>query len=137
MPVHREELTSVRIDKWLWAARFFKTRRLAAEAVGGGKVELNGARPKPAKEVKVGDEVRVRTGPYLHVVYVRALSERRGPAADAANLYEETTDSRANRALLSEMHRLAPAISHKEQERPTKKDRRDLSSFHDRHRHPK
>ena len=74
----------VRIDKWLWAARFFKTRSLAAEAVTAGKVEINEERVKPAKLVQVGDSVSVRLGPYLHVVHVRAVSERRGPATVAA-----------------------------------------------------
>jgi ribosome-associated heat shock protein Hsp15 len=74
----------VRLDKWLWAARFFKTRALAAEAVAGGKVQVNGDRAKRARPVQTGDEVRVRHGPYDHVVVVRALSARRGPASAAA-----------------------------------------------------
>ncbi len=84
----------IRLDKWLWAARFFKTRALAAEAVEGGKVQVNGDRPKRARPVQVGDEVRVRLGPYEHTVSVRALSGRRGPASEAAGLYEETVESR-------------------------------------------
>src|SRR3954467_13334416 len=88
---------SVRLDKWLWAARFFKTRSLATEAVNGGKVELNGLRPKPSKDVKVGDTVRVRLGPFVHAVTIRALSDRRGPAAAAALLFEESAESIAER----------------------------------------
>src|SRR5215211_3437272 len=79
----------VRLDKWLWAARFFKTRALASEAVAGGKVQVNGDRAKRARPLQVGDEVRVRQGPYEHFVVVRALSSHRGPAAAAAELYEE------------------------------------------------
>src|SRR5688500_17928745 len=83
----------VRVDKWLWAARFFTTRALAVDAIGGGKILVNGERVKPAKLLEAGDEVRVRLGPYEHVVTVRAISERRGPAAVAATLYQETDAS--------------------------------------------
>jgi ribosome-associated heat shock protein Hsp15 len=117
----------VRIDKWLWAARFFKTRSLAVEAIEGGKVELNGDRTKPAKLVQPLDEVRIRLGPYEHVVVVRAVSERRGPATVAATLYEETAPSRAAREKLAEQLRMAPpAFVFEEKGRPTKRDRRDL-----------
>jgi ribosome-associated heat shock protein Hsp15 len=120
----------VRIDKWLWAARFFKTRSLASEAVDGGKVEVNGARVKPAKDVKVGDELRVRLGPYEHLVVVRALSDKRGPASVAQTLYEETAQSIAAREKLRDDHRMAPALFvYEEKGRPTKKDRRALSDF--------
>ena len=122
----------VRIDKWLWAARFFKTRSLAADAVDGGKVHLNGARVKPAKVVQAGDEVRVRLGPYEHVVEVRAVSERRGPASVAQTLFEETAESRETRERLAAQLKMAPAaIVYEERGRPTKKDRRDLSRFID------
>src|SRR4051812_50227348 len=80
----------VRIDKWLWAARFFKTRSMAADAIGGGKVLVGGERVKPAKLLQVGDEVRLRPGPYEHVVMVRALSERRGAATGGAPRYGGT-----------------------------------------------
>ena len=83
----------VRVDKWLWAARLAKTRALAAEAVKGGRVEINGQRVKPSKEVRPGDEIEITTGPYRRVVIVQALAERRGPAKEAALLYEETADS--------------------------------------------
>jgi ribosome-associated heat shock protein Hsp15 len=117
---------AVRIDKWLWAARFFKTRALAVAAIDGGKVELNGAGVKPSRDVKPGDEVRLRLGPYLHVVTVRGLSERRGPAAVAATLYEETADSRATREKLAWTLRHAAPVIEPGEGRPTKKDRRDL-----------
>ncbi len=125
----------VRVDKWLWAARFFKTRSLATEAVAGGKVEVNGERAKPAKTVKPGDEIRVRLAPYEHVLIVRALGERRGSASVAQTLYEETPESVAERHRLSEQLRMAPAtFVYEEGGRPTKKDRRDLSKFRERKR---
>jgi ribosome-associated heat shock protein Hsp15 len=117
----------VRLDKWLWAARFFKTRSLAADAIGAGKVQVNGDRPKPAKLLQLGDEVSIRLGPYQHVVMVRGLSERRGPATVAVTLYEETSDSLAARAKLADQLRMAPAaFVFEEKGRPTKKDRRDI-----------
>lgn len=122
----------VRIDKWLWAARFFKTRSLATEAVDGGKVELNGEAAKPSKGVKVGDEVRLRLGPFEHVMLVRALGERRGTATQAQALYEETAASRAAREKHAEQLRMAPgAFVWEDKGRPTKKDRRDLHRFRD------
>lgn len=125
----------VRIDKWLWAARFFKTRSLATEAVAGGKAEVNGERAKPAKGVQPGDEVRLRLGPFEHVLIVRALGERRGSAAVAQSLYEETPESRAARERQAQQLRLAPApFVYEEKGRPTKKDRRDLSKLIDRGR---
>jgi ribosome-associated heat shock protein Hsp15 len=125
----------VRIDKWLWAARFFKTRSLAAEAVAAGKVLVGGERAKPARLLQAGDELRVRLGPYEHVVHVRALSDRRGPATVAATLYEETPESIAARARLAEQHRMAPAaFVYEEKGRPTKRDRRELDRFRDERR---
>jgi ribosome-associated heat shock protein Hsp15 len=120
------------VDKWLWAARFFKTRSLAAEAVDGGKVQVNGDRAKPAKVVRPGDEVRVRLGPYEHVVTVVGTSERRGPAAEAQRLYRETEASRAAREKLHwQLTRAAPAME-PAKGRPTKRDRRTLDRFRDR-----
>ena len=130
-----DDLSQVRIDKWLWAARFFKTRSAATDAVTGGKVEVNGERAKPAKSVKHGDEIRLRLGPYEHVLIVRGLGERRGPASVAQSLYEETEASRAVREKLAEQLRTAPGgFVYEEKGRPTKKDRRDLSRFIDRRR---
>src|SRR4249920_3070697 len=91
----------MRLDKWLWAARFFKTRTLAVEAVDGGRVSVNGDRAKPAKEVKVGDMLAIRRPPFEHVVVVKELSDKRGPASVAALLFEETEESRARRAVLA------------------------------------
>src|SRR3954465_10136602 len=87
----------MRLDKWLWAARFFKTRSLAQQALAAGRVQLNGERTKPAHEVKMGDRVVVRVNEWRWEVTVRALSERRGPAAEARKLYDETEASRAER----------------------------------------
>ena len=117
----------MRLDKWLWAARFFKTRSIASGEVEAGHVELNGERAKPAKQIRLGDEVRVRMNQLTYVVHVRGLSERRGPAAEARLLYEETEASVQERARLAEQRRLAPTPTYEEGGRPTKRDRRDLS----------
>ena len=117
----------VRIDKWLWAARFFKTRSLATEAVDGGKVDVNGARVKPAKLVGPGDEVRVRVGPQLFVVRVLDTAERRGSADVARGLYEETPESQAARERAREVQRLSAVTF--DEGRPDKRDRRDLRKF--------
>jgi len=114
---------AVRLDKWLWAARFFKTRGLAADAVTGGKVEVNGQKPKPAKTVHPGDVVRIRLGPYEHLVTVKALSERRGPAAAAAKLYEEDPASRARRERLAEQHRIAATAFAHGEGKPSRQER--------------
>jgi ribosome-associated heat shock protein Hsp15 len=130
-----DESDRLRLDKWLWAARFFKHRAQATEAVAGGKVEVNGERAKPAKALKLGDEIRLRLGPYEHIVIVRELSERRGPASAAQALYEETLESKTERERLAAQLRMAPAtFVYEEKGRPTKKDRRQLSDFIDRKR---
>lgn len=121
--------TRVRLDKWLWAARFYKTRSLAAEAIAGGKVQVNGERVKRAKSLQAGDEVRIRLGPFEHQIVVRVLSERRGPASEAATLYEETPASRAAREVMAlQLKSLHPAFV-PERGRPTKKDRREIEKF--------
>ena len=119
----------VRLDKWLWAARFYKTRSMAAEAIDGGKVYVGGDRVKRSKDVRVGDTIRVRLGPYEHLVVVRALSERRGPAPEARMLYEETPESAAARDKLRDQLRLLPAAFIPANARPTKKDRRAMRRF--------
>jgi ribosome-associated heat shock protein Hsp15 len=122
----------VRLDQWLWAARFFKTRSLAAEAIDGGKVSLNGDKAKRAKTVRVGDEVRVRQHAYEWIVRVTGLGVRRGSATVAATLYEETAASKAAReALALQMKVSAPAFRHGEG-KPSKKDRRELDRFRQR-----
>ncbi len=118
----------VRLDKWLWAARFYKTRALAADAIDGGKVEVNDVRAKRAKMVQVGDAVRIRQTPFEHVVIVRGVSERRGPASVAATLYEETTESKAKREALATQIRSMPSGDW-DTGRPTKRDRREIERF--------
>ncbi len=114
----------VRIDKWLWAARLLKTRSLAAEAVKGGRVEINGQRIKPSREVRPGDRIEVTLGPVRRVVVVRATAERRGPAVEAARLYEETVESIAERERQAAERRLAWPSAGQGGGRPTKRDRR-------------
>src|SRR5258705_516695 len=120
------EDSRVRLDRWLWAARFFKTRALSAAAVAGGKVQVNGTRAKPAKQLQGGDALRIRVGPYEWLVTVRALSERRGPPKTAQALYEEAPDARAARERLAELHKIAPAPTYQGKGRPTKKERREI-----------
>src|SRR5438046_2314693 len=100
----------VRLDRWLWAARFFKTRALAAAAIGGGKVEVGGARAKRAKLLAVGDRLRIRRGPFEYRVIVRALSEHRGPPATAAALYGEEAEGTRPRERLAGEPREAPSL---------------------------
>lgn len=119
----------MRVDKWLWAARFFKTRSQASAEVDAGHVELNGERAKSAKQLRVGDQLRIRTHQTTYVIDVRQLSERRGPATEARLLYEETEDSRKERERLAELRRLAPTPAYEEGGRPTKRDRRDTTRF--------
>jgi len=127
MPAERSNPT-VRLDSWLWAARFFKTRTLAAEAVDGGRVDLNGDRPKRSKPVKVGDEVRIRLGPYHHHVVVRGLADRRGPASEAVLLYQE--DEASKRARLELADRLkAQAPLFQATGKPSKKQRREIDRW--------
>jgi ribosome-associated heat shock protein Hsp15 len=116
----------VRLDKWLWAARFFKTRALASEAIGGGKVQVNGDRAKRARPLQVGDEVRVRLGPYEHTVVVKALSAHRGPASVAVGLYEERPESLAAREAMALQLKTLHAAFVPEKGRPTKRDRREI-----------
>lgn len=120
----------VRLDKWLWAARFFKTRALAAEAADRGRVEVNGQAAKPSRELRCGDRLRLRIGPEERTVDVVALSSVRGPAPVAQALYAETPESLAARKAAAEARRLAAEPAHSiEQGRPTKRDRRHLAEW--------
>lgn len=116
----------LRIDKWLWAARFFKTRSLAAQAVEGGRVRVDGERVKPAKELKPGDVLTVHLGEFECVVEVRVLSARRGPAAEARTLYVEGEESRLRREAIMAARKLEPEPGFGLRGRPTKRDRRML-----------
>ena len=126
--MEQENHDRVRVDKWLWAARFYKTRALAVEAIEGGKIEVNGAKVKRAKLVQLGDEVRIRQTPFEHIVMVRGISERRGPASVAATLYEETAESKKKREAMATQLRSMPADDW-ESGRPSKRDRREIDRF--------
>ncbi|HEY3432913.1 MAG TPA: S4 domain-containing protein [Rhodocyclaceae bacterium] len=119
----------MRLDKWLWAARFYKTRSLASDAVDGGKVKLGGANVKPAKDVKPGDRLHIRAGEQEYEVIVVALNEQRRPAPEARLLYEETAESLEKRAKEAELRKLAPVPGEDQRGRPTKRDRRQMSRF--------
>ncbi len=123
------EEEKVRLDKWLWAARFFKTRALATDAINGGHVKVNGARPKPSRPLHLGEEITIRKGPCEFVVTVRELSTRRGPATEAARLYEESEASRAARERLAEEQRLRVASGPSPERRPDKRQRRHIIRF--------
>ena len=122
-----EENDKLRIDKWLWAARFFKTRSLAAEAIESGKVTINETRVKPAKSLCVGDRLDIRLGQYTFEVVVQALSSKRGPAPQAQKLYRESDESRARRAEIAANLKALPQPAFKG--RPTKRDRREIERF--------
>lgn len=120
----------VRLDKWLWAARFYKTRSLSAEEIDKGRVKVNGAEVKPAREVRIDDRLDLRIGPVVRTVIVRALSGVRGSAPVAALLYEETPESVALRLATAEQRRLAPEPADTiEQGRPSKRNRRELDAL--------
>ena len=120
-----------RIDKWLWAARFFKTRSVAQQAIDGGTVKLNGERTKPAKDLKPGDELVITIGAYEWTVRVVQLSSQRGPAPVARTLYEESEESRAKRTLEVEKRRRFNEPASTLKGRPTKRDRRVLDDWRD------
>ena len=120
---------SQRLDKWLWAARFFKTRNLAIDAINGGKVHVDGQRVKPARSLRRGSEVRIRKGPVEFMVIVHDLCSQRRPASEAALLYQETTESRAGREAIAEQRRLTAPRHDKGAGRPSKKGRRQLDKL--------
>jgi len=119
----------VRLDKWLWAARFYKTRSLAQQAIAAGRVKLNDERIKPAHEVKPGDALAVRVGDFEWQIRVSALSDKRGPAEQARTLYDETEASRAERERRKDLRRWGAEPTAALKSRPTKRDRRTLERF--------
>ena len=122
-------MSGLRVDKWLWAARFFKTRSLASEAISGGKVKVNGAPIKPAREIKVADRLDIANSETRWEVIVKALSDKRGPAPEARLLYEETPDSIAAREAARDSRQFVQDPAADIHGRPTKRDRRQLSRF--------
>ena len=122
---------SVRVDKWLWAARFFKTRTAAQQAVEGGKVKLGGERMKPAKELRVGDELAIHIGAYEWIVRVTMLSDKRGSATVARTLYTEDEASRAKREEQTTLRKFAAEPAQERHGRPTKRERRQLERWRD------
>ena len=119
----------IRLDKWLWAARFYKTRALSAEAIAAGKVEVNGDRAKRSRLVQSGDKMKIRMGPYEHIIDVTGVSGTRGSATIAATLYKETDESKKAREAMSIHVRAMNANTGYESGRPTKKDRRDIEKI--------
>lgn len=124
-----ETNNGIRIDKWLWASRFFKTRALAAAAVTGGKVKINGERAKPAKVVRVGDELRIHIGTYEYAIRALTLSDRRGPATQATLLYKESDESKAARKQLATRLAAERVYAPAEKGRPSKRARRERIRF--------
>jgi len=124
----RNEDDEPRLDKWLWAARFFKTRALAQDAIRGGKIEVNGEKPKPSRHLRIGDTLRIRRGQFEFLVKVTGLSEQRGSASVAAGLYEEMPESIAKRQALAAELRLTTAAP-QFAGRPSKRDRRRIIRF--------
>lgn len=125
----RENGEPIRIDKWLWAARFFKTRSLAADAVTGGKIEINGEPAKPSRITRTGDRLVIRRGPYEWTVIVKVVSRLRGPAPQAQQLYDETEESVRKRAAAFEQMKLERPPEFDAPGRPSKKDRREIARF--------
>ena len=130
-PIEKFPLTSLRIDKWLWAARFFKTRSLATEAIHAGHIKLNGNTVKPARELRSGDTLDLAIGDEKWTVEVLGLNDQRRPASEAQQLYAETPESRDRRAAAKEARRLAPAPGSDLRGRPTKKARRQIRGFNE------
>jgi ribosome-associated heat shock protein Hsp15 len=122
-------MESQRLDKWLWSARFFKTRALAVEAVNGGKVHVNRTRVKPSRTVQIGDRLAITRGEYVYDIEILGLSARRGPAKQAQLLYEESAESMAARQSLAEERRLQRASQPAPQRRPDKRSRRKIIRF--------
>lgn len=124
---------SLRLDKWLWAARFFKTRQLATEAINGGKVHLNGQRAKPGKEVKAGSRIRIHKGELEWDIVVEGINKQRRPASEAGGLYSETDASKARRQRMIEERRDQRLATPVADGRPNKRDRRLIHRFTNKH----
>ena len=127
----KTQATALRIDKWLWAARFFKTRALATAAIHAGHVKLNGSTVKPARDVRPGDRLDLTIGDLLWTIEICGLNEQRRPASEAQHLYSEHPESVARRTAAKEMQRMAPTPGSELRGRPTKKARRQIKGFND------
>lgn len=119
----------VRIDKWLWAARFFKTRALASAAVSGGHIQIDGSRVKSSRNVQIGNRLHIRRGEEEYDIEVLALSERRGPAQEAALLYQETAESQTKREAARAQRKLIGGLAGRPEGRPDKRDRKKIRQF--------
>ncbi len=122
-------MESIRLDKWLWAARFYKTRPLATEAVNGGKVHLNGNRVKPGRLVHIGDTLRIQRGPVAYEIIVKGINQQRRPAIEMEQLYEETQTSIASRQQLAELRKMAAGARTAPPKRPNKHERKHIVRF--------
>lgn len=125
----QDNLELVRLDKWLWAARFFKTRAMAAEAIDGGKVQLNGARVKRSKSIQIGDSIRIRKGPVEYLVTVQRATERRVAAKEVEDLYSESDETKAKRQAVLDERRALNRTFAEPDTKPTKRDRRIIRRF--------
>jgi ribosome-associated heat shock protein Hsp15 len=123
------ENQEIRLDKWLWAARFFKTRSLAAQAIAGGKVEINDDRARPSRLVRLGDRLKIRRGPYEWTIAVKAISRLRGPAQKAKLLYNESEESVRKREVMIAQMKLEHPPDFDSPGRPSKRDRREIAKF--------
>lgn len=125
-----QEAQGMRLDKWLWAARFFKTRNLAADAINGGKVHLNGKRTKPGRQINPGSQLRIHKGPYEWDITVKVIPKQRRPASETIHFYTETEESiNLRQQLAEEQRRIRANTPHADKGRPTKRDRRQLERF--------
>ena len=126
-----QQLDSLRLDKWLWAARFFKTRKLATDAINGGKVHLNNVRVKPSRAVKVGDRLVITRENYRYHITVLGLNDKRRPAKEAQMLYEESEESIRSREQEQALRKLNNAVVHRSDKKPNKKERRQMKKWRD------
>ena len=129
MATKNNELTEIRLDKWLWASRFFKTRAIAVESINGGRVHLNGVRVKPARVIRLDDELKITRGTERFHIVVKGLNDKRRPAKEAVLMYEETEESLQDREAAQELNRLQSANIKQPTHKPNKRERRIMEKF--------